>query len=229
MYYRLNPPYAFRGWSKLPFAIRAEYGAEIFDKPKFFHKEQFMELLYCVGTNDVKPASLTKKTQRLLEEMTNHGILEASESSLPSLEPWQVYRVFPSRYLKAVHWAITGQCNYQCRHCLVSAPDHEQTHLSLSDLLRIADEIAGCGIKAVDITGGEPLIRKDFAELCKALSERDLHIYHEFGTSTPFKMFIALYGIRHFGLETSSTRLSICASLFCNAFGVKTDKSMFFT
>jgi len=176
MYYRLNPPYAFRGWSKLPFAIRAEYGAEIFDKPKFFRKEQFMELLYCVGTNDVKPASLTKKTQRLLEEMINHGILEASETRLPSLEPWQIYRVFPSRYLKAVHWAITGQCNYQCRHCLVSAPDHEQTHLPLSDLLRIADEIAGCGIKAVDITGGEPLIRKDFAELCKALSERDLHI-----------------------------------------------------
>jgi radical SAM protein with 4Fe4S-binding SPASM domain len=176
MYYKLKPPYSFRGWKSLPYAIRAEYGKEMFGQPYFFGKEQFMDLLRCNGTEDVDISAFSGRTQLDIKEMLKKGMLEASESPMGALELWQIYRVYPARFMKGVHWAITGMCNMRCRHCLVSAPDHHQTQLSLNDLIHVADEIARCGIKVIDVTGGEPLMRKDFAEFCRILSERDLHI-----------------------------------------------------
>ncbi|MBR5162866.1 MAG: radical SAM protein, partial [Schwartzia sp.] len=68
------------------------------------------------------------------------------------------------------------KCNFNCRHCLVSAPDAHHPQLPLKDCLHIVDEIAVCGIPRVDITGGEPLVRGDFEEIVKALSERGIDI-----------------------------------------------------
>lgn len=184
MYYRLKPPYAFRGWRKLPFAIRAEYGEDAFKRAHFYKKALFMELLHLNGVEYVDPAQMSDEFRRTVDELVEHDLAEKSEEPLGPLQPWQHYRVYPARYVESVHWAITGACNFRCRHCLVSAPDAHLPQLPLSDLVHIADEIARCGIKFVDITGGEPLVRKDFAELVKALSERDLHIQTLFSNAS---------------------------------------------
>ena len=54
MYYRLKEPWAFRGWKKLPWAIRAEYGEHRHDAPMFLKKEPFLELMYCNGVEPVE-------------------------------------------------------------------------------------------------------------------------------------------------------------------------------
>ena len=156
MYYKLKAPYSFRGWRKLPYAIRAEYGAHMYDRPRFFKKDLFMELLYLNGTEEVDPRAMSDEFRSMVGEMVESGMAESSEEPMTPLEPWQRYHVFPSRFIESVHWAITGKCNFRCRHCLVSAPDAHHPQLPLPDLLRIADEIAACGIKAIDVTGGEP-------------------------------------------------------------------------
>lgn len=176
MYYRLKPPYSFRGWRKLPFAIRAEYGEHASDRAHFFEKGLFLELLRLNGIEDIDPTTMSEGFQRTLAEFLEHGYVEASEGPLGPLEPWQRYRVFPARYMEGVHWAITGKCNFRCRHCLVSAPDAHHPQLPLSDLERIADEIARCGIKFIEVTGGEPLVRRDFPEFVEMVTRRDLHI-----------------------------------------------------
>ena len=102
-----------------------------------------------------------------LAELIEHGYVEESEEPLSPLDSWQRYRVYPSRCVESVHWAITGKCNFRCRHCLVSAPGANHPQLPLSDLEHIADEIARCGVKFIDVTGGEPLVRNDFPEFVK--------------------------------------------------------------
>lgn len=176
MYYRLKEPWAFRGWKKLPYAIRAMSGEKKHDKPFFMEKEPFLDLLGCNGEEPVELDAFSKAGQQILNEMLTHGMLEQSEAPLPSLSPWQRYRVYPSRYVESVHWSITGKCNFQCRHCLVSAPNAHHPQLPLSDCLHIVDEIARCGIRRVDVTGGEPLVRQDFEEIVKALSRYDIDI-----------------------------------------------------
>jgi radical SAM protein with 4Fe4S-binding SPASM domain len=176
MYYRLKAPYAFRGWKKLPYAIRAEQGKEMFDPPAFFTREDYHYLLYFNGEEDVNPDSFPDSVRSLTSFMLENNIAEVSETPLSPLEPWQRYTVYPSAFIHKVQWAITGICNMSCRHCLVSAPDHHQQRLSFEDLVHIADEIAACGVKTVDITGGEPLTRNDFEELIKILCEKELRI-----------------------------------------------------
>ena len=170
MYLRLKEPWAFRGWKKTPYAIRAEYGEKRHAKPFFMNKEVFMELISCNGEEDVDPASFSAIGQQILREFLTNDMMEQSDSPLEPLKSWQRYHVFPSRYLESIHWSVTGKCNFRCRHCLVSAPKAHHTQLPLEDCLHIVEEIARCGINCVDITGGEPLVRPDLEKIVEALS-----------------------------------------------------------
>ena len=58
IYYRLKEPWAFRGWQRLPYALRAEAGEKKYDKPLFFNREQFMALLSCNGEEALRPEEL---------------------------------------------------------------------------------------------------------------------------------------------------------------------------
>ncbi len=176
MYYRLKEPWAFRGWKKVPFAICAMSGEKKHDNPFLMEKAPFLDLLCCNGEEDIDISSFGEVSQKIFREMTEYGIIEQSETPLPPLSLYQRYHVYPARRMKAVHWSITGKCNFQCRHCLVSAPSARHPQLPLSDCLHIVDEIAKCGISQVDITGGEPLVRQDFEEIVKALVRHGIDI-----------------------------------------------------
>ena len=176
MYYKLDEKYGFRGWKKLPYALRRMDDMGWFDKPMFLNKPVFMTVLRCNGVEDIDVDALDETERRVLDELTNHGIAKASEEPMGRLESYQRYRVYDAPYLDTVHWSITGRCNYRCRHCLMSAPDACHPQLPLEDLIKMADQFAQCGIRSVDVTGGEPLVRRDFLELVRALSERRIGI-----------------------------------------------------
>ncbi|MBP3205333.1 MAG: radical SAM protein [Lachnospiraceae bacterium] len=176
MYYRLKEPWAFRGWKRTPYAIQAMYGKDRHKRPHFFNKDVFLELLDCNGEEVVELSGLSEKTQHIVKEFLEHDIMEQSEMPMTPLQSWQRYHVFPARYMESVHWSITGKCNFRCRHCLVSAPDAHLSQLPMEDCLRIIREIAKCGIRRVDITGGEPLVRSDFEEIVGELSRFGIEI-----------------------------------------------------
>ena len=176
MYYRLKEPWAFRGWERLPFAIRAMTGPKRHDEPIWMEKAPFLDLLCCNGEEDVDLSAFSEEGRKTIGKLMSDGIIEQSETPLPPLSRYQRYHVYPSPRICTVHWSITGKCNFQCRHCLVSAPLAHHPQLPLSDCIHIADEIAKCGINRVDITGGEPLVRRDFEEIVRILAERNIDI-----------------------------------------------------
>lgn len=75
-----------------------------------------------------------------------------------------------------MHWSITGKCNYSCRHCLVSAPGNRQPQPTFDECLATVAELARCGISKVDITGGEPFVRRDWEQVFRALSDAHIRI-----------------------------------------------------
>ena len=176
MYYRLKEPWAFRGWKKLPFAIQAMEGEYRHEKPFLMEKTPFLDLLCCNGEEDVDVSSFSEAGRVVLKEMQDADMIESSSEPMRRLSGFQRYHVYPSRRNESVHWSITGKCNFKCRHCLVSAPNAHHPQLPLSDCLHIVDEIAKCGVNRVDITGGEPLVRRDFEEIVRAISERNIDI-----------------------------------------------------
>jgi radical SAM protein with 4Fe4S-binding SPASM domain len=63
---------------------------------------------------------------------------------------------------------LTFRCNLRCAHCYCNLPASEQdainNELKTEEILRIFDQIADAGCLWLLITGGEPLLRKDFFE-----------------------------------------------------------------
>ena len=62
---------------------------------------------------------------------------------------------------------LTVRCNLKCGHCYITQCtfDSEQKELSYGEICHILDEIAEAGCLWLLLTGGEPLVRKDFLDI----------------------------------------------------------------
>jgi len=73
---------------------------------------------------------------------------------------------------------ITARCNMSCRHCYINlqANDAEALadELPAAEILDIASQAADLGAVWCLITGGEPLLRKDFTEIYLGLKRLGL-------------------------------------------------------
>lgn len=81
-----------------------------------------------------------------------------------------------TRPLFAIDLEITARCNNECAHCYINLDRHdtvaEQKELTFEQIKRIAEEALSLGTLWVLITGGEPLLRKDFEDIYLFLKRR---------------------------------------------------------
>ncbi len=61
-----------------------------------------------------------------------------------------------------VSYAVTKACNLRCLHCHVSAREAMPDELNVREAMRAIDEMKALGTEALILSGGEPLLRKDF-------------------------------------------------------------------
>ncbi len=69
-------------------------------------------------------------------------------------------------------WELTLACNLNCRHCASRAGQPRSDELSPEEALRLVDDLADLGCRALTLGGGEPLLRKDWPEIAEAFRER---------------------------------------------------------
>ena len=86
--------------------------------------------------------------------------------------------------LKWLAWEITRRCNLHCVHCRSSSELEVREHpdFSTSEGKRILDDISSFAKPVVVLSGGEPLLRKDWSELAS------------YGTSKGLRMCLATNG-----------------------------------
>lgn len=171
MYYRLKDEYILRGWDKLPYAI-----VNVRTKEPFFLTAKRMQAVkLCDGNIDISESLISDELKNIIAEIKDKGFIEECEKG-NGLKENQKYKEYPSRYIGAVQWSVTGKCNFKCRHCYMSAPDVNAKELSHEDAMKIIDQLAEFGVMTVLLTGREPLFRNDFLEITDALIERDIRI-----------------------------------------------------
>jgi MoaA/NifB/PqqE/SkfB family radical SAM enzyme len=105
-----------------------------------------------------------------------------------------------------VHLAVTHRCNLRCRFCQIPAAPFEE--LDLDGMRRVIDRLDHLGVGVVALTGGEPLLRHDFAAIVNHAASRRLYVkvasngtmpsakYEELIASNVSEIGISLDGVR---------------------------------
>jgi len=171
MRYLLTENFALRGWKQLPHTILRLDTKQV----ESIDAAAFQTLSFCNGLVDFDWLFIDEKMKALLPDLCRNGIIK--ECGLDGkLAKEQEYVLYDNRFISKAHWSITGKCNYRCKHCYMSAPEAKFGELSHEQCIRIIDGLADCGVYQMSITGGEPLIRKDFWELVDHMLEKGLMI-----------------------------------------------------
>lgn len=107
---------------------------------------------------------------------------------------------------------VTFRCNLNCAHCYVNLTDSNdkaiEEELTSQEICHIIDEIVEAGCLWLTLTGGEPLLRKDFLDIYRYAKEKGLLI-NIFTNATlitpkiadylkawkPFVVDVTLYGV----------------------------------
>jgi cyclic pyranopterin phosphate synthase len=70
--------------------------------------------------------------------------------------------------------SVTDRCNFRCQYCMPAEglPWLERAEiLTFEEIARLVELFAGMGVRDVRLTGGEPLVRRDFPVLARMLTE----------------------------------------------------------
>lgn len=70
--------------------------------------------------------------------------------------------------------SVTDLCNLRCKYCMPESGVKSLCHsdiLSIEEIVEIVRIASKNGIKKIRLTGGEPLVRRGFINLCKQISE----------------------------------------------------------
>jgi radical SAM protein with 4Fe4S-binding SPASM domain len=75
-----------------------------------------------------------------------------------------------------VRWVATYECNLHCKHCEASAGEKRADELTTEEICRAVKEMGKMGVRGFYVSGGEPLLRKDFFEVISMAKREGMNI-----------------------------------------------------
>jgi len=163
--YILSPNIALRGWRLVPCAYYIRGGGDA----KGLSREDFDILQKCDGATLIESSPC-------LDALTTRGLCVPAENG-EELTVWQRYRFCDNRYFPAVNWAVTGKCNFNCRHCFNAADNAPlMSEFTREQCMSFIWQLDECGVQNVTLTGGEPTLHPDFMDICREINRRGMVI-----------------------------------------------------
>jgi len=145
-------------------------------------------------------------SKALADQATVWEALRRSESCQGQDIPADLLR-FSAQTKPVVMWNLTRRCNLACSHCYMDAIPREDDELSLEEGVCLTDELARMKIPILILTGGEPLMSRNFFPL--AFHAREVGLRTVVSTNgtliTPeVAMLLAEAEIRYVGVSLDS-------------------------
>ncbi len=165
MYFRISDNFALRSWSDVEYACYKK--GHCYALPLTLKQAKVLEL--SDGEHDIEADDTVMGL--LMRKM----IESCEKGEHPS--DWSAYKKYDNKYFPKMNIMITGKCNYNCLHCFNAADNapimSEWTYEELCDLF---DQAAACGIHALTITGGEPMMHKRFLDILREIHKRGMFV-----------------------------------------------------
>ncbi len=164
--YILNSGIALRSWRLVPYA----YYIKGVRDAKGLKKDEFEFLLKCDGKTEITEYS------SLVEKFLNMGFIAPAKRG-KTLSEWQKHLNCDNRYFPAMEYAITGKCNYNCLHCFNAADNAPlMSEWTLDEAKTMLEQAQKCGLNAITLTGGEPMLHKNFFEIIEEIYKRGMYV-----------------------------------------------------
>ena len=161
----LNEKVALRSWKLVPYA----YYVRGYQYAQKLSREQFELLSQCDGRREMDKTPLLGQLERA------GFVREAQEGETWS--EWSKPRRCDNRYFPSVNWAVTGKCNFNCKHCFMAADNAPMMgEFSWEECVAFLDECESCGIQSVTLTGGEPMLHPRFRDIVREIYRRGMYL-----------------------------------------------------
>lgn len=112
------------------------------------------------------------------------------------------------RYPLSATFELTNRCNFNCAHCYINLPANDEAarerELTTEQVKVIIDQMVAAGVLFLTLTGGEPLLRPDFAEIYRyARLKGLLVILFTNGALVTEEIAVLLADLRPFNVDIS--------------------------
>ncbi|MBP5605316.1 MAG: radical SAM protein [Ruminiclostridium sp.] len=165
MYFRMPGYIGLRSWQLVPYAYLVRYTP--YAQP--LTKREFETMLMCDGEHDIE------FDETVAELAVRKLIVSCEKGEHPS--EWSLHKSYDNRYFPKMNLMITGKCNYNCLHCFNAADNAPlMTEWTFEELCDLFDQARGCGVHALTITGGEPMVHKRFMDILREIHKRDMFV-----------------------------------------------------
>jgi len=165
MYFKIPSYIALRSWPKVPYAYYVKYDPYA----HALSKSEFETMLLCDGEHEV---DLDATVAGLLLKKL---IVSCEKGDHPT--EWSRHKAYENRYFPKMNLMITGKCNYNCLHCFNAADNAPlMTEWTFEELCDLFDQARACGIHALTITGGEPMVHKRFMDILREIHKRGMFV-----------------------------------------------------
>lgn len=165
MYYKISANIALRSWDGVP---RAYYLSR-YPYAQPLTEEEFETMLVCDGEHDLD------LDETVMSLVFRHMITACDKGDRPS--EWSRLKRCRNRYFPKMNLMITGRCNYNCLHCFNAADNAPlMTEWAFEELCSLLDQALDCGIHAITITGGEPMVHNRFMDIIGEIHKRGMFV-----------------------------------------------------
>lgn len=187
MYFRISEQVGLRSWQKVTGAYYMQN--EPYAKP--LTKAEFEMMLRCDGEHDIEP-------DQTAASLAARGLIEVCRKGEAPSE-WSRYHRYDNRYFPRMNLMITGKCNYNCLHCFNAADNAPlMSEWRFDELCELFRQAKDCGIHALTITGGEPMVHKRFLDILREIHRQGMFV-EELNTNGYFLTPDILSEMKSFG------------------------------
>lgn len=107
------------------------------------------------------------------------------------------------RTVKSLRISLTNRCNLDCIYCHSEGDEGSRNEMTVGMISDIVTTAAKFGVNKVKFSGGEPLVRKDFEDILRALPElKDVSV-----TTNGVLLKDRAYGLKEAGLDRVNVSL----------------------
>jgi len=130
------------------------------------HSEEYIDMLVNKAINSFNDKYAIRWQEEKLREPIDFGFLEDANAKSDRILSAPLF----------VIWEITGSCNLRCEHCLSSAGKPLPNELSTQEAKELLDYLETMKVFNINLSGGEPLMRKDIYDIIDYASQKKFSI-----------------------------------------------------